>query len=316
MSNHLLFDVSMLVKMMLRSLKFSVHLLLFVAICTGCNTPTANQPNMPSPTTTSTITIKVKPTAVSRVVALSSLSADIVYRLAPSKLVGIPGSRVLRRNAELATIKKVSEGQTPPNLEVILSLKPDFVLGAAGFHDQILEKLEKSGIKTLKTEVTSWQALQQLTRTIAEAIQVDPTPLLQSYDMFVANRPTYEGSTLVLVSYQPILAPNKTSWAGDLLAQFQINNLAANLQGQSPQRGYVTLSPEKVIEANPETLILVDAGDGAIEKMKSSQFWSQLKAVERDRVFVFDYYGLVNPGSINAIQDACFKLQKLRSTSS
>lgn len=217
----------------------------------------------------------------------------------------------MRQNAELAKLPQVSEGQTPPNLEKIVALKPDLVIGAAGFHDQILEKLKATGIRTLATQVTSWQALQDLTHTLATEIQADPAPLLQSYQSMLPTNPVNPGSTLVLVSYQPILAPNKASWAGDLLNQFQINNVAADLQGQSPQRGYITLSPEKVLAANPEILILVDVGDGTVDKLKVAPFWNKLNAVTNDRVHVFDYYGLVNPGSIDAIAKACQQLQQV-----
>jgi iron complex transport system substrate-binding protein len=212
----------------------------------------------------------------------------------------------------------VSEGQTPPNLEKVVALQPDLVIGAAGFHDQILERLKATGIRTLTTQVTNWESLQDLTRTLATEIGADPVPLLQTYEFCLpaTTKSAQAGSTLVLVSNQPILAPNKTSWAGDLLAQFQISNLAADLQANSPQRGYVTLSPEKVLEANPDTLILVDAGDGAIAQLKTAPFWNKLDAVTRDRVYMFDYFGLVNPGSIDAIQKTCQKLREVSVKSS
>jgi iron complex transport system substrate-binding protein len=187
------------------------------------------------------------------------------------------------------------------------------VIGATGFHDQVLEKLKAAGIRTMTTQVTSWRSLEDLTRILATEIQADPNPLLQSYQSFLVPDANNRNSTLVLVSYQPILAPNKTSWAGDLLAQFQINNLAADLQGQSPQRGYITLSPEKVLAANPQTLILVDVGDGTVDKLKSAPFWSKLNAVTNNRVYVLDYYGLVNPGSIDAIEKACTQLKNILS---
>jgi iron complex transport system substrate-binding protein len=248
------------------------------------------------------------------VVALTSLSADIIYRLDKTKLVGIPGSRLLRENAEISKITQISEGQTPPNLEKIIALKPDLVIGATGFHDQVLAKLKGLGIKTMTSSITSWQSLEELTKAIATEIQADPTALIQSYQSLISTKAIKSESTLVLVSSQPILAPNKNSWAGDLLTQFQINNAAAELQGQSPQRGYITLSAEKVLEANPKVLILVDVGNGTINKLKETPFWNKLDAVTSDRVYTFDYFGLVNPGSIDAITKACTKLQAIAKT--
>jgi iron complex transport system substrate-binding protein len=293
---------------MLRSLNLTIISLTLATGLLACS-PTTSPPDAASPSSP-TVT-QPNPTPATRVVVLTSLSADLIHRLDQTKLVGIPGSRLLRQNPELAKLPQVSEGQTPPNLEKIVSLKPDLVIGAAGFHDQILTRLQSTGIRTLTTQVTSWQALQDLTQTLATEIGADPAPLLQSYQACLPSQPTQASSTLVLVSNQPLLAPNKTSWAGDLLTQFQIPNVVADLQGNSPQRGYVTLSPEKVLEANPQTLILVDAGDGAIAQLKTAPFWNKLDAVSRDRVYTFDYFGLVNPGSIGAIEKTCQQLQKI-----
>jgi iron complex transport system substrate-binding protein len=302
-------SLTMLDSTMMRSLKLSIITLSLTGFIAACHAPTPQSsglPSSPSPATTST-----QPTQTTRIVALTSLSADIIHRLDRTKLVGISGGRLMRQNAELAKLPQVSEGQTPPNLEKIVALKPDLVIGAAGFHDQILEKLKATGIRTLTTQVTSWQALQDLTRTLATEIQADPEPLLQFYQSMLPTNPVNPGSTLVLVSYQPILAPNKASWAGDLLSQFQINNVAADLQGQSPQRGYITLSPERILEINPEILILVDMDDGTLDKLKAAPFWSKLKAVANNRIYIFDYYGLVNPGSVGTIEKTCQQLQQV-----
>lgn len=289
---------------MLVNLKQIAAIALVITSLVGCATPSAQ-----APSTSASPTSQPSPAVANRVVALTSLSADILQRLDKTKLVGMPGSRLLSSNPAFNQVTKVSEGRVQPNLEKILALKPDLVTGAKGFHDPILAKLEGMGIRTLLTEVNSWSALEDLTQTLATAIQADPTALLASYKTFIdpTDQPS---STLVLVSRQPLLAPNKTSWTGDLLTQFQAKNLVADLQGSSSFSGYVTLSPEKVLQSNPDILLVVDTGQGEVEKMKTEPFWNKLKATQGDRVYVFDYYGLVNPGSIDAIQAACKKLKQ------
>jgi iron complex transport system substrate-binding protein len=296
----------------MRSLRNIVIILIVTMFTVSCTTTISSQPSV-SPTASSpqVPVPEVKPATISKVVALTSLSADIIYRLDKTKLVGIPGSRLLRENAEMSKLPQVSEGQTPPNLEKIIALKPDLVIGATGFHDQVLAKLKELGLKTMTSSITSWQSLEELTTAIATEIQADPTALIQSYQALISTKASKPESTLVLVSAQPILAPNKNSWAGDLLTKFQIENAAAEMQGQSPQKGYITLSAEKILEANPKVLILVDFGDGAINKLKEAPFWNKLEAVTSDRVYTLGYYGLVNPGSIDAIAKACTQLQSI-----
>jgi iron complex transport system substrate-binding protein len=85
-----------------------------------------------------------------RVVVLSSLAADILYQLDPSKLAGVPDSRLFNQQPGLQTIPTVSQGCTPPNLEKIVALKPDLVVGTVGFHDRTLADLQRLSIPTLR----------------------------------------------------------------------------------------------------------------------------------------------------------------------
>lgn len=246
-----------------------------------------------------------------KVVALTSLTADIIHHLDDTKLVGIPGSRLIGTDQRFQDLPQVSQGRTAPDLEKIVALKPTLVIGAKGFHDQPLSKVKDLGITTLTTEVKGWQDLIALTEEIADKIGADPAPLLARYQKCLSKLPSESASTLVLVSRQPILAPNKNSWAGDLLQQFKAKNLAADLQGQSPVEGYVTLSAEKVLEADPDIVLVVDPEQDPVAAFESEPFWSKLKATQNKRVHAFDYYGLVNPGSISKIEAACTQLQEV-----
>jgi iron complex transport system substrate-binding protein len=260
-----------------------------------------------------------KQTSVNKVVALTSLSTDIIYQLNKDKLVGITGSKLFSQDQRFQNLPRVSEGQTPPNLEKILALKPDLVIGAEGFSNQIIDKLKELRIKTYLTKVDSWDSLERLTKTLAEFLGADPQPLLNRYKTFLPDKLNSNSksnsnpSTLLLVSRQPILTPNKNSWAGDFLSKFKIKNIAADLQGKSPIGGYVTLSAEKVIEANPEIVFLVQTpGDSqVVESFKKEGFWSKLNATKNNRVYVFDYHGLVNPGSIDSIDKASKQIKEI-----
>lgn len=251
--------------------------------------------------------------SVERVIALNSLSADLIQRLDKTKLVGIPGSSLVNKNEQLKDLPQVTQGRMPPNLEKILTLKPDLVIGSAGFHDQAAKKLSELGIKTKLYDVDSWEDLNIITKDLAQAINADPEPLLEKYQSLLSQKLKTIPSTLVLVSLQPILSPNKNSWSGDMLTQFNISNLAADLQGDSVMQGYISLSAEKILQADPEILLVVETGDNTLDTFKSQPFWNQLKAVKNNQVYVFEYYGLINPGSVEAIEKASLTLQKIAS---
>ncbi|MEL6491242.1 MAG: ABC transporter substrate-binding protein [Cyanobacteria bacterium J06621_3] len=274
--------------------------------------PSEQQAEQPATDTTDTL---LEINTANRVVALTSLSADLTANLSADRLVGIPGSRILQQDSRFADIQTVSQDRTEPDLEKIVELQPDLVMGAKGFHDKALQKLADLDIPVLTVEINSWENLRELTTALAVALEADPQPLLDRYDAClslpaVENAATDGPSTLVLVSRQPILAPNNNSWAGDFLEQFNIQNLAADLQGESAIDGYVTLSAEKVIETNPDNVMVVDTGNDLLEQLKSEPFWSQLKATEDGSVYSFDYFGLINPGSIASIEETCAQLKE------
>ena len=275
-------------------------------VSSSCTVPSPPSGQVPTATTSSTA-----PITAQRVVALTSLSADIIQRLSPAKLVGVGGSSLLSSNPAFSKLPRVSEGRTPPSLEKIVALQPDLVIGAEGMHDQVLSKLQELGIRTIATKFDRWSNLTELTKQLAAAVQVEPTALLKSYEGYLASKPKKTASTLILASEQPLLAPNSKSWAGDLLTQFGAKNVVADLQGKSQFAGYLTLSPEKVVEIDPEVVILIQAPGTDINKIKANPVLKGLKATKNNRVYVFDYYGLVNPGSIESIDRATKQLQKI-----
>jgi len=303
---------------MYRRWLLSTLALLLSIILAACATATTQQPQTKVENTTeaaNTNSQQLPKGSAKRVVALSSLAADIISQLDKTKIVGITGSKLFQNEPRFKDLPRVSEGQNPPNLEKIVALQPDLVIGAEGFSTVPIQKLKQLGILTLLTKVNNWESLEELTKTLAQSIDADPQPLLNRYKTFLPDKQTQNLSALVLVSRQPILAPNKNSWAGDLLAKFQAKNIAADLQGKSPIGGYVTLSAEKVLEANPEVIILVNSPQGnseaaLLDSLKKEAFWQQLQATKNNRVYVFDYYGLVNPGSIDAIEKACEQLKR------
>ncbi len=274
----------------------------------ACNNTSTSTTNNDSSLATSTESVS----QVNRVIALTSLSADIIDRLDSTKLVGVAGSRLLKADPRFQDLPVVSEGRSQPDLEKIVALKPDLVIGADGFSDATLTKLEEFGVKTISTKIDSWSGLQENIQTLAEAIDANPEPLIQEYQSLIPEDIESEHSTLVLVSQQPILAPNKDSWTGDLLTQFKTTNVVGDLQSNSQFGGYVTLSPEKVLETNPDVIIIVDpANEGILEELKNQSFWGNLDAVKNDRIYAFDYYGLVNPGSTEKIKTTLAQLSDI-----
>ena len=245
------------------------------------------------------------------IVSLNSLSADIVHTLAKDKLIGIPGSSILRKNQKFKNITTISEGRTPPNIEKIISLNPKLVIGSEGFHDKTLDKLEQLGTGVLSTKVNSWPSLISLIESLSELTNSDSQKVYEKLDSCFIEASPKNKKVVVLVSTKPLLSPNNESWAGSLLEKFNLKNLTADLNGSGRMKGYLNLSPEWLIKEEPDNLILIRFGDEQYNQYNSLPFWKDLKAVKNNNINYFEYYGLINVGSLNAINKTCQKLESL-----
>ena len=246
-----------------------------------------------------------------RVVALTSLTADLISTISKDSLVGIPGSSILKKNKEFDSIPVVSSGRMPPDLEKILSLKPNLVIGAKGFHDRPLSKLNSLGISTLSTSISSLDDLDKLNKKLASKLNARTKSLEDILGSCYPKNKNKNKNLIVLVSSKPILSPNKDSWAGNLISSFKLNNLASEITNKTEFKGYVNLSPEWLIKSQPENILVIKTPGSDMSQYESINIWNKLEAVKNNKIYTFDYYGLINAGGIKAINKACQKLSSI-----
>jgi len=250
---------------------------------------------------------------ITRVVALNSLTADLVNNISTESLLGIPGSSLFKNNDAFVNKTIISSGRMPPNLEKILKLKPQLVIGSRGFHDKTLKRLETLGIKTISSKVSNFKDLEELNSNLQILLDKDVKSDLVNvipncYNIEQKSKKTNTKEVLVLVSSKPILSPNSKSWAGNMITRFGYINLTSELDTKSQFKGYVNLSPEWLIESMPSNLIIINTPGREDSQYKQMSIWNNLPAVINNKVYSFDYYGLINAGSLNSIDKACKKL--------
>ena len=246
-----------------------------------------------------------------KIVALTSLSADLVNTISRESLIGIPGSSIFKKNKQFENIPIISSGRMPPNLEKIISLQPDLVIGAEGFHDRSLAKLNSLGIDTLSTSISSLDDLDILYGQLSSKLRVSSKSLETILKSCYVEKIKQNKNVVVLVSSKPILSPNKKSWAGNLISTFKLNNLASEITNKTEFKGYVNLSPEWLLKSQPENILVIKTPGSDLSQYESMNIWKNLNAVKNNKVFIFEYYGLINAGSINSINQACQKLSSI-----
>ena len=246
-----------------------------------------------------------------RIISLNSLGADIVSKLDNDSLVGIPGSSLLKKDERFLQKVIVSEGRMPPSLEKIINLKPNLVIGSAGFHDKILEKLNELNIQTFKTNTKSIKQLETLINDLANYLNKNPSNLKDSIKSCYLNTSRTRGSAVILASTKPLLSPNSKSWAGKLLERFNFDNISKNLDSKTEFKGYVNLSPEIILKTKPSKIIVISFPGMNQNTLQSDPVFKKILSSNDSELITFNYYGLINPGSLKTINKACEKLSNI-----
>jgi iron complex transport system substrate-binding protein len=246
-----------------------------------------------------------------RVIALTSFGADVTNKISSRSLVAIPESKLLAEDPNMKKLPTVSKGRNQPSVEKIISLKPDFVIGASGFHDKVLRKLDKLGISTISYKINDIDSIQLLADRISSSLS-QPSIVIKKYIPACFPKTSIKQiqiyPILVVVGFKPIIAPTSNSWSGSLLRHLSIPNLTSSLPGSGQFSGYATLSPEWVIKSNPKSLAVITFPNADPPNLSDKPIWKSISAVKSNKIKFFNYYGLINPGSFNSINNACQKL--------
>ena len=248
-----------------------------------------------------------------RIVALTSLAADLVTSLNPDVIVGIPGTTLTKQDSRYKGIKRVSSGRSQPNIEAVVSLRPDLVIGATGFHSKIMGNLQRLGIKTLSFRIDRWSRLTEAVDSLAKIIPNDGSLKKKLDKICPASSATTSSkkklSVLIIAGINPKLSPARQSWSGSLLDRLSLKNATNALPGDSQFSGYITMSNERLLSLKPDRVLTVDpAGGSESEFLLMQKYFSELS---KEDFVSMNYYGLINPGSLKSISKACDRLREL-----
>ena len=199
----------------------------------------------------------------------------------------------------------------PPSLEKIIKLKPSLVIGSEGFHDKILDKLGELNIETLKTNTNSINQLEKLIKDLAIYLNKNSSSVNDNIKSCYFNTSKDRGSAVILASTKPLLSPNSNSWAGKLLDRFNFDNISKDLESKTEFKGYVNLSPEIILKKKPSKIIVISFPGMNQNSLLANSILKNIIDSNKNEIVTFNYYGLINPGSLKTINSACMKLSKI-----
>lgn len=248
------------------------------------------------------ITFDEVPTSIA---TLSSGDLDILLSL-NAEVVGRPTSQ-----GEVAeNLKDIQEigNLHQPNFEKIAEVHPDVLIASPSFK-QHAANLEAQGTKVIYTEANS-------TEDILETIDIFGTMLGKSEEAeeliaslneeleTLSNSAPAVKTLLVYGAPGSYLVALPNSLSGDLLERAGGENIASDFPQEEKYPQYASLSTEKIIERNPEAVMLITHGDPEAVKMAfqgemdKNPAWKNLDAVKNGKVTILPSHLFgTNPGT-------------------
>lgn len=248
-----------------------------------------------------------------RVIALNASNLDLYYA-AGGTVIGRPTTVAL--SAELLEkIKEIPQvGETSsPNLENLVALKPDLVLGVdVAFHHALLPVLEKAGIpillqalpdypSVLRT-ITSYGTLTGNQDKAAESVARIEKQVQQAKKWCEGKPPVRV--LVIWGSPESFSMALPTSFTGNLVAMLGATNISESQTPVTAKMSVVPLSLEYVAKENPDVILLITHGadERVNEKFKKElathPAWKNMGAVKNQRVHKLPYsLFAVNPGT-------------------
>lgn len=234
--------------------------------------------------------------APQRIVSLLPSLTEAVCALGRcANLVGV--DRYSTWPDSLSRIAQLGSG-LEPNVEAIVALKPDVVLLSNAA--RVTTRLEGLGLKVIALEPRTQQEVRRVLETLGTLLDIPPQEgadvvwqrIQDGIQDAAASIP--DGIHGVRVYFEVSRGPyvaGPPSFIGEMLSRLGTDNVVPASMGPFPR-----LSPEFVVREQPDVILMADR---SMQTARMYPGWNRLKAVQEQRVCVFDAQAsdiIVRPG--------------------
>jgi len=222
-----------------------------------------------------------------RIVSLAPALTEILFSLGlDDRIVGVTDFC----NYPAAALTKPRVGGLNPNLEKIISLHPDLIVGVAGiYQNQSLARFEQFHLPSFSVDPAS---VEKIFRTILVLGKITGTEEAAAEEVrrlrkrLSAVQDTIHADSrprvLYVVDEEPLISVGKGSYLDDLIREAGGVNITGVLK-----KAYPVVSMEYVIRQNPEVIVLAMDADQVLTDRQRQHWsrWSSLAAVRNGRIY-------------------------------
>lgn len=239
------------------------------------------------------------PTEVPERVITTSVPLTEMLDLLGVTPVGVPTST----NPIPAAFDSIERIGSPmaPDLEVVVNLKPDLLLGSNALRSTLDKSLEGMDLNTAYLPTDSFDDLKLSFKTLGtyfnktEEMNKVLSSLLNKENELIAQAKGKDLPSVMLMigTSDSFMVMSEGSYLGSLVKKLGADNIATS--ALKVTETYSPLNMEDVVVADPDIILVLASGDhGASEDMfqkevESNNTWTKLSAYKNDNIHILDY---------------------------
>lgn len=196
------------------------------------------------------------------------------------------------------------------NIEKVISLRPDCVVGIEGIHNKFEAVLAQNNIKMIRLNGKTFKDVKRHLKILGKVFKTEDKAQKTIDDMDVSIKKTAANFDFKDLKIAVLHATAKyvtveldNSIAGSIAKEINLNNIASKDLPISEKSDKTPFSLETLVERNPKILFITTMGnvekikDKLYESMKKNPAWNSLDAVRENHIiFLPENLFLINPG--------------------
>jgi iron complex transport system substrate-binding protein len=238
-----------------------------------------------------------------RVVSLAPSNTELLFALGMGdRIVGI--TEYCNYPKETTTIEKVA-GFNTVNLEKIAAVNPDLVIAIRGNDMESLRSLRQLGVPVFSLDIQTLEQVGSALQRLGVLMGVEPrakqladslNARIQAVRKSVSKTETRPKAMWGFWG-DPVYTAGKGTMIDDVIAVAGGDNVGRQADGAWPQVGL-----ETIIMWAPEVIITthipggIEKLPGEIDRLRQTDGWKQLPAVQNGRIYFVDGDWLLRPG--------------------